>query len=72
MVPVKQRQQRHNTLILTFEGVKQRVFLSFFVKHLFFCPASFLFNVSEMAFFLLQPCAAVESASFICCYETFC
>lgn len=55
MVPVKKRQQRHNTLMLTFKGVKQRVFLSFFVKHLFFCPPSFLFNVSEMAFFYCNP-----------------
>lgn len=63
MVPVKKRQQRHNALMLTFKGVKQRVFLSFFVKHLFFCPPSFLFNVSEMAFFFI--------ATLCCCWISF-
>lgn len=59
MVPVKQRvqqrQQRHITLMLTFEGGKERIFLSSFVKHLFFCPPSFLFSVSEMFFFYCNP-----------------
>lgn len=55
-----------------FQGCQTKSLFVLLCQASILLPTFFSIQCFGDGFFLLQPCAAVESASFICCCETFC